>query len=110
MPEFQAAFNADFNIIENGQRDSDRHPSHKVAFNFTREEAVKAANYFMTLADRVDIDGTTCTKWNRETRSAEEFPGFTMWASLWGKSGKLAPKAPEVVPASKPATNCSIPF
>lgn len=103
MSDYQSAFSAPLQIVENRNKRTDKSPSHSVVFNFTREEAIKAAQWFMAMAERVDTDNTTCSIWNSETKSAEEFPGFAVWASLWGKSGRLSP------PALTTVTNCSLP-
>ena len=68
MADYQEAFTAPFRIIENRNKRSDRAPSHSAVFNFTREEAIKAAQWFMQMAERVDTDGTTCSLWIRTSK------------------------------------------
>jgi len=97
MTQYQEAFSAPFRIYENQKKTSERSPSHNVVFNFTREEAVKAAQYFMQMAERVDTDGTTCNLWNSEKQEAYNVPGFAIYGSLWGKAGKLSPPKPTTV-------------
>jgi hypothetical protein len=90
-----------FQIVENRNKRTDRSPTHSIVFNFTREDAVKAAQWFMAMADQVDAEGTVCTVWNKDTKSADEFPGFAVWASCWNKSGRLSPPAVESSKGSK---------
>ena len=109
MAEYQEAFNAPFRIIENRNKRSERAPSHSAVFNFTREEAVKAAQWFMQMAERVDTDGTTCSMWDSEKKEAYDVPGFPMYASLWGKAGKLSPPKPTSV-SDGSASSQDLPF
>ena len=95
MSDYTSAFSAPFQIVENRDKRTEKSPTHSIVFNFTREEAVKAAQWFMAMADQVDAEGTVCTIWNKDTKSADEFPGFAMWASCWNKSGRLSPRAIE---------------
>jgi hypothetical protein len=107
---YQAAFEAPFRIVENKKRTSESSPSHSVVFNFTREEAIKAAQWFMAMAERVDTDGTTCSLWDKDKKEAYDVPGFPMYASCWGKSGKLSPPTPETVTNKAPANRNDLPF
>lgn len=109
MSDYQSAFSAPFQIVEIRNRRTDRSPSHSVVFNFTREEAVKAAQWFMQMAERVDTDNTTCSIWNSDTKSADEHPGFAVWASLWGKSGRMSPPVPTTVTDGS-ASSKELPF
>ena len=109
MADYQEAFVAKFRIVENQNKSSERSPSHTAIFNFTREEAIKAAQWFMQMAERVDTDGTTFSMWDYEKKEAYEVPGFSMYASLWGKSGKLSPPKPTTV-SDGSASNQDLPF
>lgn len=109
MADYQEAFSAPFRIVENRNKSSDRAPSHTVIFNFSREEAVKAAQWFMQMAERVDTDGTTYSKWDYDKKEAYDVPGFPMYASLWGKAGKLSPPKPTSV-SDGSASNQDLPF
>jgi hypothetical protein len=109
MSDYQAAFSAPFQIVENRNKRTDKSPSHSVVFNFTREEAIKAAQWFMQMAERVDTDNTTCSIWNMETKSADVVPGFPVWASCWGKSGRLSPPIPTTVTDGS-ASSQDLPF
>lgn len=90
---YEQAFEAPFKIWDNKFKKTDSSPTHNVVFQFTREEAVKAANWFMAMAERVDTDGTTCSLWDRDKKEAYEVPGFTVYAGCWGTVGRLAPSA-----------------
>ena len=106
---YQQAFEAPFRIVENNNKKSESSPPYNLVFNFTREEAVKAANWFMAMAERVDTDGTTCSLWDREKKEAYEVPGFAMFASCWGRSGKLSPPTPETV-TNRASNSRDLPF
>jgi N6-adenosine-specific RNA methylase IME4 len=106
---YESAFEAPFRIVENRNKRSEKSPTHSVVFNFTREEAVKAANWFMAMAERVDTDGTTCSLWDREKKEAYDVPGFAVFASCWERAGRLAPPAvTSVTDGSAPARD--LPF
>ena len=106
---YESAFEAPFRIVENRNKRNEKSPTHNVVFNFTREEAVKAANWFMSMAERVDTDGTTCSLWDRDKKEAYDVPGFAVFASCWDKSVRLAPAAVTSVPdGSAPARD--LPF
>jgi len=106
---YESAFEAPFRIVENRNKRNEKSPTHSVVFNFTREEAVKAANWFMSMAERVDTDGTTCSLWDRDKKEAYDVPGFAVFASCWDKSGRLAPPAvTSVTDGSAPARD--LPF
>lgn len=106
---YESAFEAPFRIVENRNKRNEKSPTHSVVFNFTREEAVKAANWFMAMAERVDTDGTTCSLWDRDKKEAYDVPGFAVFASCWDKSGRLAPAAvTSVTDGSAPARD--LPF
>ena len=81
MSDYTSAFTAPFQIVENRNKRTDKSPTHSIVFNFTREDV--------------------CTIWNKDTKSADEFPGFAMWASCWNKSGRLSPPAVESSKGSK---------
>jgi len=106
---YESAFEAPFRIVENRNKRNEKSPTHYVVFNFTREEAVKAANWFMSMAERVDTDGTTCSLWDREKKAAYDVPGFAVFASCWENAGRLAPPAvTSVTDVSAPARD--LPF
>jgi hypothetical protein len=101
MSDYTSAFTAPFQIVENRNKRTDKSPTHSIVFNFTLENALAASDYFKAMAQRADAEGTVCTVWNKDTKSADEFPGFAMWASCWGKSGRLSPPAIESSQGSK---------
>ena len=84
MSNYQSAFTTPFRILDSKGSTSDKSPTHKVVFNY--------------MADRIDIDGTTISVWDAESRTASDEPGFAMWGSLWDKAGKLSPPAIKELP------------
>ena len=98
MSNYQSAFTTPFRIIDKKGGNSDKSPTHSVVFNYTREAAVAHAQWLMAMADRIDIDGTTISVWDAESRTANDVPGFAMWGSLWDKAGKLSPPAIKELP------------
>jgi hypothetical protein len=90
---YESAFEAPFRIVDNKNKKSEGSPTHYIVFNFTQEELRKAAKALNDMADRVDTDGTTCSLWNKEKQEAYEVPGVALYASCWGRSGKLSPPA-----------------
>jgi hypothetical protein len=107
---YESAFEAPFRIVDNKNKKSETSPSHNVVFNFTREEAIKAANWFKAMAERVDTDGTTCSLWDKEKQEAYDVPGFPMYASCWGRAGKLSPPTPETVTNKSSTSRNDLPF
>jgi hypothetical protein len=101
MSDYTSAFTASFRIVENPNKRFDKSPTHYIVFDFTRENALAASDWFRAMADKVDAEGTVCTVWNKDTKSADEFPGFTVWASCWNKSGRLSPPAVDSSQGSK---------
>ena len=101
MSDYTSAFSIPFQLVENRNKRTEKSPTHNIVFNCTREEAVSMTEWLMKMIDKIDNENTVCTLWNKDTQSADEHPGFTMWASLWNKSGRLSPPAVESSKGSK---------
>ena len=94
MSDFKPAFFAKFRMRENTNRKGDRSPEKNIIVDFTSEEAVKAANYLMTMAELAELDRKTI----RVYTGIEEFTevtGFSLWGNIWGEKGSFSPLKPE---------------
>ena len=89
-------FTAKFRFMKAKNKSSDRAPDYNLVIDFTKEEALKAAEYLMTKGNEAEIDGTTVRIYTGKDEYTEE-PGFSVWGSMWGdpsdesSSGKIAP-------------------
>lgn len=89
-------FTAKFRFMKAKNKSSDRAPDYNLVIDFTKEEALKAAEYLMTKGNEAEIDGTTVRIYAGKDEYTEE-PGFSVWGSMWGdpsdesSSGKIAP-------------------
>lgn len=95
MAEF--AFTAKFRIMENRNRKNDKAPEENLVIDFTSDEAVKAANYLMTMAEQAEADGTKIRIYTGKDEYTEQI-GFSLWGGKWGNKGSfspLKPKSPE---------------
>lgn len=91
-------FTARFRFHKAKNKSSDRAPDYNLVIDFTKEEAMKAAQYLMTKGNEAEMDGTTVRLYTGKGKDDyTEEPGFAVWGSLWGdpsdpsSSGKIAP-------------------
>jgi len=101
MAKVQPAFTAKFRIVTNPNPANDYAPEKNVIFDFTLENAQKAAEFFMNAHDNAQKNGTTIRVYTDKKEYHEE-AGFAIWAGMWGNSGKLAPLPPKDESQSKP--------
>ena len=110
MAKVQPAFTAKFRIVDNMTNSSnDYAPEKNVIFDFTLENAQKAAEFFMNMHDEAQKKGTTIRVYTDKNQFHEE-AGFTLWGGMWGNSGKLAPLTPKDSSQSKSESIDDIPF
>ena len=88
MAEF--AFQAKFRIMENRNRKNDKAPEENLVVDFTAEQAVKAANYLMTMAEKAEADGTKIRIYSGKDEFTEQ-TGFSLWGGKWGNKGSFSP-------------------
>lgn len=93
------AFQAKFRIMENRNRKSDKAPEENLVVDFTAEQAVKAANYLMTMAEQAESKGTKIRIYTGKDEFTEE-TGFSLWGGKWGNKGSFSPLKPESPDAS----------
>ena len=94
MAKVQPAFTAKFRILDNPNPVNDYAPEKNVIFDFTIENALKAAEFFMKMHDKAEKEGTTIRVYTDKKEYHEE-AGFTLWGGMGGNSGKLAPLPPK---------------
>ena len=94
MSDFQPAFMAKFRFVENRNRKSDKSPDKNIVVDFSATEAVKAANYLMTMAENAEASGGKIRVYSGPDQY-EEVSGFSLWGGLWGDRGSFAPSKPE---------------
>jgi len=95
MSDFKPAFNAKFRIRDNTNRKSEKSPEKNIIVDFTSEEAVRAANYLMTMAELAELDRKTIRVYT-DKDVYTEVTGFSMWGNIWGEKGSFTPIKPEV--------------
>ncbi len=59
MAKVQPAFTAKFRILDNPNPANDYAPEKNIIFDFTIENALKAAEFFMKMHDKAEKEGTT---------------------------------------------------
>ena len=84
------AFTAKFRIQENRNRKNDKSPEENIVVDFTPEQAVKAANYLMTMAEKAEADGTKIRIYSGKDEFTEQ-TGFSLWGGKWGNKGSFSP-------------------
>ena len=88
MAEF--AFQAKFRIMENRNRKNDKAPEENLVVDFTAVQAVKAANYLLTMAEKAEADGTKIRIYTGKDEFTEQ-TGFSLWGGKWGNKGSFSP-------------------
>ena len=109
MAKVQPAFTAKFRIVDNTNPVNDYAPEKNVIFDFTLENAQKAAEFFMNMHDEAQKKGTTIRVYTDKKEYLEE-AGFALWGGMWGNSGKLAPLPPKDSSQSKSESIDDLPF
>ena len=85
--------------MENRNRKNDKAPEENLVVDFTATEAVKAANYLMTMAEQAEANGTKIRIYTGKDQFTEE-TGFSLWGGKWGNKGSFSPLKPESPEAS----------
>ena len=93
------AFQAKFRIMENRNRKNDKAPEENLVVDFTAAEAVKAANYLMTMAEQAESSGTKIRVYTGKDEFTEQ-TGFSLWGGKWGNKGSFSPIKPQSPDAS----------
>ena len=101
MAKVPPAFTAKFIILDHPNPVNAYAPEKNIIFDFSCENALKAAKFFMQMHDKAEKDGSTIRVYTDKKEYHEE-AGFTLWGGMWGNKGKLAPLPPKDKPQSKP--------
>ena len=72
MAKVQPAFTAKFRILDNPNPVNDYAPEKNVIFDFTIENALKAAEFFMKMHDKAEKEGTTIRVYTDKKEYHEE--------------------------------------
>ena len=127
MPKKTAAFRSASRYYDNRANKTDQnHPDWKVLMDFTPDQAVKAAEWFMAMADDCQVNQRKIRKYERDGVTYEEVSGFTTSIAFWQNdiregdptnedgtakypkfSGSFSPLPPEQPVAQEPA--CPMP-
>lgn len=89
------AFRARFRITKNQNRTNERSPEHNLGVDFTPEQAMAAANWLMTMAEKAEAEGSVIRKYRGASDEYQEVTGFTLWGGLWGNGGSFSPLKPK---------------
>ena len=76
--------------MENRNRKNDKAPEENLVVDFTAEQAVKAAIYLMTMAEKAEADGTKIRIYTGKDEFTEQ-TGFSLWGGKWGNKGSFSP-------------------
>ena len=101
MAKVQPAFTAKFRVVSNPNPANDYAPEKNVIFDFTLENAQKAAEFFMNAYENA-LKNNTKIRVYTDKKEYHEEAGFTLWGGMWGNSGKLAPLPPKDQSQSNP--------
>lgn len=85
--------------MENRNRKNDKAPEENLVVDFTAAEAVKAANYLMTMAEQAESSGTKIRVYTGKDEFTEQ-TGFSLWGGKWGNKGSFSPLKPQSPDAS----------
>lgn len=130
MPEQrrQSAFRSAARYYDNRRnKTKETQPDWKVLMDFTAEDAVKAAEWFMAMADDCQVNHTKIRKYDKEG-NYEEVTGFTTNIGFWQKDlregdqrnddgsamypkfgGWFSPQPPAVITAQAEEPACPMP-
>ena len=110
MAKVQPAFTAKFRVVDNMTNSAnDYAPEKNVIFDFTAENALKAAEFFMKMHDKAEKEGTTIRVYTDKNQYHEE-AGFTLWGDMRRNSGNSAPAPPKESPQSTSESIDALPF
>lgn len=93
---YQAAFKSKVRLIDNSakQQENPKQPPHKLAMDFSLETAAQMAAWLNDKIAEAQNNGTTIREY-KDQNNYDEVPGFTMWGSMYGKSGNFSPSVVE---------------
>ena len=91
MP-FEAAFKSKVGLIDNSakQQENPKAPPQKLAMDLSLESAAAMALWLNDKIAEAQDKGTTIREYQSKDQYTET-PGFTMWGSMWEKSGSFSP-------------------
>ena len=91
MP-FEAAFKSKVRLIDNSrqQQDNPKAPPQKLAMDLSIEAAARMSLWLQEKIKEAQNKGSTIREYHGQNDYSET-PGFTMWGSMWEKSGSFAP-------------------
>ena len=91
MP-FEAAFKSKVRLIDNSrqQQDNPKAPPQKLAMDLSLNAAERMAAWLNDKIAEAQNNGSTIREY-RGQNDYDEVPGFTMWGSMWEKSGTFSP-------------------
>ena len=89
---FQAAFKSKVRLIDNSakQQENPKQPPQKLAMDLSLVAAERMAAWLNDKIAEAQEKGTTIREY-RDQQNYDEVPGFTMWGSMWEKSGSFSP-------------------
>jgi len=89
---FQAAFKSKVRLIDNSakQQENPKAPPHKLAMDLSLEAAERMKAWLDDKIAEAQEQGTTIREY-QDQNNYTEIPGFTMWGSMYGKSGSFSP-------------------
>jgi hypothetical protein len=91
MP-FEAAFKSKVRLIDNSakQQDNPKAPPQKLAMDLSLVAAERMSIWLQDKIKESQNNGSTIRVYHAQN-DYEETPGFTMWGSMWEKSGSFSP-------------------
>ena len=91
MP-FEAAFKSKVRLIDNSakQQDNPKAPPQKLAMDLSLVAAERMSIWLQDKIKEAQNNGSTIREYKGQN-DYDETPGFTMWGSMWEKSGSFAP-------------------
>ena len=89
---YQAAFKSKVRLIDNSrqQQDNPKAPPQKLAMDLSIESAYAMAAWLNDKIAEAQNKGTTIREYI-DQKNYNETPGFTMWGSMWDRSGTFSP-------------------
>lgn len=91
MP-FQPAFKSKVRLIDNSkkQQENPDAPPQKLAMDLSIQSASQMAGWLQDKIKEAQNNGSTIREY-KGRNDYDEVPGFTMWGSMWEKSGSFSP-------------------
>lgn len=89
---YQAAFKSKVRLIDNSraQQDNPKAPPQKLAMDLSLEAAYAMQAWLGDKIEEAQLKGTTIRVYSDQNNYTET-PGFTMWGSMYQKSGNFSP-------------------